>query len=57
MIELPLFPHLHMQFLIRTFSLSPFVIFSTDFPYPVECWLALAENNVDSEAYRYRIEQ
>jgi hypothetical protein len=24
----------------------------TDFPYPVECWLAIVENNIDSLAYR-----
>ena len=31
--------------------ITPSVVFAA-FPYPVECWLALAENNVDSEAYR-----
>eukprot|EP00596_Hydrurales_sp_CCMP1899_P008392 CAMPEP_0119041010 /NCGR_PEP_ID=MMETSP1177-20130426/11093_1 /TAXON_ID=2985 /ORGANISM="Ochromonas sp, Strain CCMP1899" /LENGTH=633 /DNA_ID=CAMNT_0007006619 /DNA_START=8 /DNA_END=1907 /DNA_ORIENTATION=+ len=24
----------------------------TEFPYPVECWLAIVENNIDSLAYR-----
>jgi leucyl aminopeptidase len=24
----------------------------TEFPYPVECWLAIVENNIDSSAYR-----
>jgi leucyl aminopeptidase len=29
-----------------------YALSETDFPYPVECWMAIVENNVDSHAYR-----
>ena len=45
----------HTHYMYNTLLVYAFVlmhIYTLDYPYPVECWLAVAENNVDRLAMR-----